>query len=78
VFEALRDPDYFVREMRVLRGGVGLAWPNEVDFSADALRHDAFPSPYVVFNMLPPSRREWLRGQSRRVAEVFRRSKPPR
>jgi hypothetical protein len=43
VFATLKDPDYFVREMRILRGGIGLAWPNEVDFSADGLRHDAFP-----------------------------------
>jgi hypothetical protein len=42
VFVALKDPDYFVREMRILSGGIGLAWPNEVDFSADGLRHDAF------------------------------------
>jgi hypothetical protein len=44
VFEALKDPDYFVREMRLLRGGIGLTWPNEVDFSADGLRQDAFPA----------------------------------
>jgi hypothetical protein len=43
VFTALRDPDYFVREMRILHGGLGLTWPNEVDFSADGLRQDAFP-----------------------------------
>ena len=43
VFAALKDPDYFVREMRILRGGIGLTWPNEVDFSADGLRYDAFP-----------------------------------
>jgi hypothetical protein len=43
LFASLQDPDYFVREMRVLRGGIGITWPNEVDFSADGLRHDAFP-----------------------------------
>jgi hypothetical protein len=43
VFAALKDPDYFVREMRILHGGIGLTWPNEVDFSADGLRHDASP-----------------------------------
>jgi hypothetical protein len=43
-FEALKDPDYFVREMRLLRGGIGLTWPNEVDFSADGLRQSAFPA----------------------------------
>jgi Protein of unknown function (DUF2442) len=42
-FDDLKDPDYFTREMRLLRGGIGLTWPNEVDFSADGLRHDAFP-----------------------------------
>ena len=30
--------------MSVLRGGIGLAWPNKVDFSADGLRQDAFPT----------------------------------
>ncbi len=44
LFEALKDPDYFVREMRLLRAGIGLTWPNEVDFSADGLRQDAFPA----------------------------------
>ncbi len=29
---------------------------------------------YVVLNLLPPSRIEWLRQQSLHVAEVFRRS----
>ena len=43
LFAALGDPAWFVNEMRILRGGIGLAWPNEVDFSADGLRHDAFP-----------------------------------
>ena len=43
VFAGLRDPAWFVREMRVMRGGIGLTWPGEVDFSADGLRRDAFP-----------------------------------
>ena len=43
LFAALGEPAYFVREMRILRGGIGLTWPNEVDFSADGPRHDAFP-----------------------------------
>ena len=43
LFAALAEPGYFVREMRILRGGIGLAWPNELDFSADGLRCDAFP-----------------------------------
>jgi hypothetical protein len=44
LFAALQEPTYFVREMSILRGGMGLTWPNEVDFSADGLRHDAFPA----------------------------------
>ena len=43
VFAALNDAGWFVREMRILPGGIGLAWPNELDFSADGLRRDAFP-----------------------------------
>jgi Protein of unknown function (DUF2442) len=43
LFVALQEPGYFVREMSILRGGVGLTWRNEKDFSADGLRHDAFP-----------------------------------
>lgn len=41
LFSALGDPAYFVREMRILPGGIGLSWPNEVDFSADGLRQEA-------------------------------------
>jgi hypothetical protein len=41
-FEPLKNPDYFVREMRLMREGIGLTWPNGVDFSADGLRQDAF------------------------------------
>ncbi len=44
VFSTLRDPIWFMREMRVLWGGIGRTWPGEVDFSADGLRRDAFPS----------------------------------
>ena len=43
LFAALQGPDYFVRRMSILRGGIGLTWPNEVEFSADGSRHDAFP-----------------------------------
>src|SRR6266700_4949648 len=32
LFTALQEPDYFVREMSILQGGIGLAWPNELDF----------------------------------------------
>jgi hypothetical protein len=44
LFAALQEPGYFVHEMSILRGGIGLTWPNEVDFSADGPRRDAFPS----------------------------------
>jgi hypothetical protein len=40
LFSALGDPNYFVTQMRIMRGGIGLTWPNEVDFSADGLRRD--------------------------------------
>ena len=43
LFAALLDPAYFVREMSIMRDGIGLTWPNELDFSADGLRRDAFP-----------------------------------
>ena len=43
LFAALQRSDYFVREMSVLPGGIGLTWPEEVDFSADGLRRDAVP-----------------------------------
>ena len=39
----MNDPDYFVPEMRILRGGIALSWRIEVDFSLDGLRQDAFP-----------------------------------
>jgi hypothetical protein len=32
---------------------------------------------YVVLNLLPPSRVEWLRQQSLRVAALFRQSSSP-
>jgi hypothetical protein len=47
LFAALGEPSYFVREMSILRGGIGLTWPNEIDFSADGLRHDAFPAEQI-------------------------------
>jgi len=43
VFAPLRDISYFVGSMRVAEGGLGLEWPNRVDFSADGLRTRAFP-----------------------------------
>jgi hypothetical protein len=42
VFAALDDTDWFVREMRIMPAGIGLAWSDELDFSADGLRQDAF------------------------------------
>lgn len=41
LFAALLDPDYFVRKSTILRGGIGLTLPDEVDFSAAGLRRDA-------------------------------------
>src|SRR3954470_10338643 len=43
VFEAMREPGYFVERMRVAEDRLGLEWPNRVDFSADGLRFRAFP-----------------------------------
>jgi len=42
-FTPLRDPDYFVSTMVLLPGGIGLTWPEEIDYSADGLRQTAFP-----------------------------------
>jgi hypothetical protein len=43
-FTPLRDGDYFVATMIVLPAGVGLTWPEEIDYSADFLRQVAFPN----------------------------------
>ncbi len=42
-FTPLRDPDYFVATMVLLPGGAGVTWPEEIDYSADFLRNEAFP-----------------------------------
>jgi hypothetical protein len=42
-FAPLRDTAYFVETMTVAERGLGLEWPNGVDFSADGLRARAFP-----------------------------------
>ena len=42
-FTPLRDGDYFVATMVVLPDGKGLTWPEEIDYSADFLRQNAFP-----------------------------------
>jgi hypothetical protein len=41
-FTPLRDGDTFAATMIVLAGGVGLTWPEEIDYSADFLRRVAF------------------------------------
>ena len=42
-FTPLRDPDYFVATMTCCRAGP--AWPpEEIDYSADGLRQEAFPN----------------------------------
>jgi hypothetical protein len=43
VFAPLKDPTYFMRNMRIADDRLGLEWPNRVDFSADGLRFRAFP-----------------------------------
>ena len=30
--------------MILLPGGIGLTWPEEIDYSADGLRREAFPN----------------------------------
>jgi Protein of unknown function (DUF2442) len=42
-FTPLRDGDYFAATMTVLPNGAGLTWPEEIDYSADGLRRNAFP-----------------------------------
>ena len=46
-FTPLRDGDYFAANMTILAGGIGLTWPEEIDYSADGLRRDAFPNGVV-------------------------------
>jgi hypothetical protein len=41
-FTPLRDGDYFAATMVILPGGIGLTWPEEIDYSADGLRREAF------------------------------------
>jgi hypothetical protein len=43
-FTPLRDGDYFAATMIVLPAGAGVTWPEEIDYSADFLRHVAFPN----------------------------------
>ena len=43
-FTPLRDGDYFAATMALLAGGVGVTWPEEIDYSADFLRQVAFPN----------------------------------
>lgn len=40
----LRDPAYFVEELRVGGGGDWIGWPGEVDIDADALWYQAHPA----------------------------------
>ena len=42
-FTPLRDGDYFAATMVLLPDGAGLTWPEEIDYSADFLRMEAFP-----------------------------------
>lgn len=43
-FTPLREGDYFASTMVLLPDGAGLTWPEEIDYSADFLRHVAFPN----------------------------------
>jgi hypothetical protein len=43
VFAPLQDAAYFMEKMRVAEDRLGLAWPGDVDLSADGLRFRAFP-----------------------------------
>ncbi len=52
-----------------LKSGGELSSGTDLNVSP-ALKQDT----YIVLNLLPPSRLEWLRQQSLHVAEVFRRS----
>jgi hypothetical protein len=42
-FSPLRYHDYFVENMILRPGGIGLTWPEEIDYSSDGLRREAFP-----------------------------------
>ncbi len=42
-FSPLREADYFMSTMIRLPDGAGLTWPEEIDYSADWLRAQAFP-----------------------------------
>jgi Protein of unknown function (DUF2442) len=41
-FTPLRDGDFCAATMVLLPGGIGLTWPEEIDYSADGLRREAF------------------------------------
>jgi hypothetical protein len=47
VFARMRDPDFFVGEMRVGGDGDWLEWPGELDFSADSLWYRSHPNENV-------------------------------
>ncbi|MFL5281297.1 MAG: DUF2442 domain-containing protein [Rhodopila sp.] len=40
-FTPLRDGDFFAATMVILPGGIGLTWPEEIDYGADGLRQAA-------------------------------------
>ena len=43
VFSAMRRPDFFVRNARIVNSGAAIAWSKMLEFSADGLRYEAFP-----------------------------------
>ncbi len=46
IFDAMRDPDFFVGQARITHRGGAIAWSDILEFSADGLRYDAFPEDY--------------------------------
>lgn len=46
VFNAMRDPDFFVREAKIAHTGSAIAWSDILEFSSDGLRYDTFPEEY--------------------------------
>lgn len=46
VFDAMREPAFFVAKAAITHTGSAIAWSDILEFSADGLRYDAFPDEY--------------------------------
>ena len=46
IFDAMRDPGFFVGKAAITHTGSAIAWSDVLEFSADGLRYDAFPEEY--------------------------------